>query len=118
MASSPVLTNGNPAWLETTVIGPGSLSFHWQALTQDDSTRRVLVDGRQLRQLKWNPPRFWRRDTVEIPAGLHTIRFETSGPCGAGRRKSVLLLVPTANWSCSRTWAQAPTLAALSMTVV
>jgi hypothetical protein len=92
LAYSPALTGQQSAWLETTVTGPGSLNFQWKSLTTSN-TRRVWVDDQVVRDNPWNRSGNWRRDAVEVPPGIHRIRWEIGGPCGAGA-----MLVDDVRW--------------------
>ena len=92
---SPPLAEGQTAVLETTLTGPGTFSFFWTTKVKGGSTR-LMMDGIVLQRTvpTSGPLNHWRREAVEVPAGLHTFRSEVAGPCGAGA-----LLVDQVLWN-------------------
>lgn len=78
-ARSSILENGQTTYLETQMTGPGLLSF---SLKMGGLTLGVtlLVDGKE-RGWYWDV-RDWERQTYELPAGTHTLRWEYRGSLG------------------------------------
>lgn len=111
MVHSPALLDGQTAWLATTVTGPGSLSVRVRSLFNHFPNGGMLVvDNRVLHAFEFNSPVTWRREVVELPAGVHTIRFQMSGPSKGGA-----LLLDEAVWTPA---AAPPISAALDFTAV
>lgn len=82
-AQSGAFANGQTSWLETTVTGPGLLSFRWQRTNVFD-TLRFLLDGAVTANMTWSYP--WQLYTIPLKAGSHTLRWvhvnSTSGTDG------------------------------------
>jgi hypothetical protein len=104
---SPSLTEGQSAWLETTVTGPGTFSFRWVPGYQQYQDRRwkFLLDGEVMTWVNERTsaavdPRF-----IELGPGAHTIRWEVEGPAAGSA-----LLLDQVSWTPS---AQPPLSAAL-----
>ena len=75
-AQSGVLGGSQSAWLQTTVVGPGTLSFNWKVSSEarlsdflevfvDD----VLQPGSISGEVDWQPR------NISIPAGSHIIKW-------------------------------------------
>ena len=92
---SPPLAEDQTAMLETTLTGPGTFSFFWTTKVKGGAVR-LTMDGMVLQRTvpTSGPLNHWRREAVEVPAGLHTFRGEVTGPCGAGA-----LLVDQVLWT-------------------
>lgn len=92
---SPNLDDGESAWLETTVRGPGRFQVRWTPLHEPQPRRwQMLINGE---------PRMWASDLrrpelntrfLDLPRGDHTIRWEIEGPVAAG-----LLTLDQVQWS-------------------
>lgn len=85
-AQGGYLSEGQLSWLQTTITGPGLLSFYWGNLggcpTPNCHTKgtysRFLVDGAlelSLEDAGWQPVYY------QVPAGVHTFRWQY-GPIG------------------------------------
>lgn len=78
-AKSGTVENGEASWIEATIHGGGTLSFHWNVMggiyrNTPFAYAKVEVDGVQQAQ-EFNTEG-WKEQTVEIDgAGAHTIRW-------------------------------------------
>jgi hypothetical protein len=77
------LGDNQTAWLQTQVIGPGILCFQWKASTEipafagnEADFFRFYVDGALQGEITGEVE--WVKRCVNIPAGLHTLRWEYS----------------------------------------
>ncbi|MBI4657883.1 MAG: chitobiase/beta-hexosaminidase C-terminal domain-containing protein [Verrucomicrobia bacterium] len=70
--------------LETTVLGPGVLSFDWRVSFSNPSSEylALLVDGVDLGRLIVNNS--WRSEAVTISPGVHRVRWEFAHYSGSG----------------------------------
>jgi hypothetical protein len=81
-AQSGVLGGGQSAWLQTTVVGPGTLSFHWKVSSEaaNDLTKTrgdllevyvedVLQPGTISGEVDW------QQKNIFVPAGSHIIKW-------------------------------------------
>ncbi len=89
-AQSGALGDNQSEWLQTTVVGPGTLSFYWKVSSEDNyDFLEVLVDD-VLQPGSICGEVDWRRRTIAIPAGSHQIKWvyakdasvNTGGDCG------------------------------------
>jgi hypothetical protein len=71
-AQSPPLGTNRQAWIETTVNGPGPLSFWWKASTSF-ANFRFLLNGVQQRSIAGNAD--WSQFSMNLPAGANTLRW-------------------------------------------
>ena len=79
---SGVLGGGQSAWLQTTVVGPGTLSFHWKVSSEaaDDLTGtrgdllEVFVDD-DLQPGAISGEVDWQQKNIFVPAGSHIIKW-------------------------------------------
>ena len=71
---------GESSWLETTVEGPGIISFLWNAASQADGTNclETFVDGVRQNAIGGVPTN-WTAMAVSIEEGSHAIRWSVSG---------------------------------------
>jgi hypothetical protein len=61
--------------VQTTVIGPGTLSFWWAVSSEEDYDYLVLrLDGARQRRIS-GTPLAWASYSLEIPAGVHTVAW-------------------------------------------
>ncbi len=90
---SPPLSAGQTAVLETTVTGPGTFSFWSQSKIQGGPSRFSVNGFATQNKQAYSGPTPWQSQVVEVPSGIHTFRWEVSGPCGAGA-----LLVDQVKW--------------------
>ena len=85
-ARSGVIGHSQSTWLETTLTGPGVLSFSWKVSCELVADYlEVTLDGAQ--QTKITGEKDWAGKTLNIPAGSHTLRWtyrkDGSGSAGA-----------------------------------
>jgi hypothetical protein len=75
VAQSGTLTNARPTWVETTLTGPGRLSFSWEVTSRAKVDNLCLyVDGvRQAGSISGESG--WLLQQVDLPAGRHTVRW-------------------------------------------
>jgi internalin A len=66
------------SWLETSVTGPGILSFWWK-LTSASYGSSVSFTTSQGGTMALQGPADWRKVTVSIPAGACVLRWDSSG---------------------------------------
>lgn len=88
-AQSGAITDYQQSWIQTTVTGPGTLTFYWAS--QDDCANFYYefdLDGSSLGDIPCNSS--WHQDgSFNIPAGQHTLTWTTyangdSDPAEAG----------------------------------
>ena len=74
-ARSGAITNDTQSsYLETTVTGPGTLSFWWQTAADDlDFEIQLKIDGNYLNNIYGNTS--WTHETYSIGPGQHTLRW-------------------------------------------
>ncbi len=68
-----------PSWLETAVLGPGTLRFWWKVSCQTNATFLELwLDGvRQAPRIAGEVN--WRQESLAVPAGIHKLRWQFPG---------------------------------------
>jgi hypothetical protein len=76
--SGVIMNNGTESWLETTVTGPGRLSFWWKVSSEADATSNYdilhfTVNGLEQAQIAGEPG--WALFTTTLSAGAHTLRW-------------------------------------------
>jgi hypothetical protein len=77
-AQSGALGGSQYAWLQTTVVGPGTLSFHWKVSSEADfDFLEVYVDG-VLQPGSISGEVAWQPRSISIPAGSHIIKWSYS----------------------------------------
>jgi len=73
-AQSAAITHGGVSWLETSVTGPGILSFRWKVSSEPSfDFLRFYRNGTLQTQISGEIN--WQLRTFNIPAGNHTIRW-------------------------------------------
>lgn len=73
-ARSGSITNDESTWIETTVVGPGTLSFWWRVSSEQDfDYLEFLIDGDWQDDLSGDSG--WLQQTYSISAGSHTLRW-------------------------------------------
>ncbi len=73
LRSGPIGDN-EESWIETTVTGPGTLSFWWEVESEECCDHlRLRVDGNQTHSIAGS--RDWEYVETMIPAGRHTLRW-------------------------------------------
>ena len=71
---SPLLDDRESAWFETTLHGPGTLSFWWKASCEQDwDWLRFYMDGDLWRGISGQTG--WQTVTVEVAEAAHTVRW-------------------------------------------
>ncbi len=74
-AQSGAIADGQESYLETSVSGPGALSFYWKVSSEfgwdylEFYVDGVLQDGRITGEVDW------AQQSYQIPAGAHTLRW-------------------------------------------
>jgi hypothetical protein len=85
-AASPPLGDGEDATLQTTVTGPGVLSFQWRVDSEQDADflSVEVMETAVRHEISGNTP--WAKVSLTIPAGLHTIvwTYAKSGATASG----------------------------------
>jgi len=77
-ALSGVLGGNQSAWLQTTVVGPGTLSFNWKVSSEADCDfLEVLVDD-VLQPGAISGEVDWQQKNIFIPAGSHMVTWSYS----------------------------------------
>ena len=76
-AASGVITNNGISDMETTLVGPGFLSFWWQVSSEPGSDLlRFYMDGTEQYRISGEVNWEWR--TFTVPAGSHVMRWRYS----------------------------------------
>ncbi|MDD5298373.1 MAG: choice-of-anchor D domain-containing protein, partial [Rhodocyclaceae bacterium] len=66
--------NLDTSWLETTVTGPGTLSFYWKTSSAGNTDSLVvMVDGQPAEMISGEND--WEQRSLDIGGGSHTIRW-------------------------------------------
>ncbi len=84
-AESGALGEDEETWVETTVTGPGDLSFRWKSSSvENDDTLRFSIGASETASLTGTVD--WQERTFEIPAGDSVLRwrFARTSPATAG----------------------------------
>ncbi len=73
-AQSGTIHNNEQTWLQTTVQGPGVLSFYWKVSSETDwDYLALLVDGSEKRRISGEVD--WNKLNIPIESGKHQIRW-------------------------------------------
>ncbi|HWH69724.1 MAG TPA: immunoglobulin domain-containing protein, partial [Candidatus Sulfotelmatobacter sp.] len=73
-AQSPLIERINSTWLQTTVVGPGTLTFWWSANCENGVDYfKFSTNGIQADRIDGNPG--WAQKTYAIPAGDMTLTW-------------------------------------------
>ncbi len=77
-AQTGALGNNQSSWLQTTVVGPGTLSFHWKVSSEVnyDFLEVFLDDVLQSGTISGEVD--WQQKTIPIPAGSHIVKWSYS----------------------------------------
>ncbi len=76
-AQSGVLGDSQASWLQTTVVGPGTLSFYWKVSSEQNyDFLDLYIDGNDTDWISGEVD--WTQRSYNIPAGIHTITWEYS----------------------------------------
>ena len=84
-AESGALGQDEESWIETTVTGPGNLSFQWKSASVDGAdVLRFSIGASEATSLTGTVD--WQKQTFEIPAGDSVLRwrFARTSPANAG----------------------------------
>ena len=71
-AQSGSVISGQSSWIQTTLTGPGTVSFYWQALSIFDDLTFFIDDVRMSSHFYFH---HWELQIFPIPAGSHTLRW-------------------------------------------
>ena len=80
-ARSGAIGDSQQTWLQTTVTGPGVLSFYWNASCEGSASNQnwdylnVLIDGEEKSRI-CGTGNSWTRQSYSIPSGAHTVRWQ------------------------------------------
>lgn len=80
-ARSGDVEDGQCTWLETSVTGPGVLSFYWNVSCEGDASHQdldylnVSIDGEELARI-CGTDNEWTQMACSIPTGTHTVRWQ------------------------------------------
>jgi uncharacterized repeat protein (TIGR03803 family) len=81
-AQSGAITDSQQTWIQTTITGPGTLTFWWQVSSESgydflefdiDGNRQVEISG---------TGQDWAQETYSIASGMHTLRWRYSKDSG------------------------------------
>ncbi|UCE38551.1 MAG: Ig-like domain-containing protein [Thermoplasmata archaeon] len=72
-AKSGRISHNQRTYIETNVLGPGTLSFYWTSSTEDDAVEFYL-DGDYQTQIKGEQPN-WIQKIYDIPPGFHSLSW-------------------------------------------
>jgi hypothetical protein len=73
-AQSGLITDSQSSSFQTTVVGPGNVTFYWQVSSEEGwDYLRVFLDGVQQDQISGEVN--WTLKTITLPAGSHTIQW-------------------------------------------
>lgn len=73
-AESGEIFDNQESWIETTVAGPGTLSFYWRVSSEDQyDILELLLDGAQMASISGFAD--WAPRQITIPNGVHTVRW-------------------------------------------
>ncbi len=74
-AQSGDVADGQQSWLQTSALGPASLSFWWKVSSENGyDFLHFAIDGtEQTRRLSGEVD--WEQQTFDLPAGAHTLRW-------------------------------------------
>ena len=82
-ARSGVLQDNQTSVLQTTVTGPGALSFWWETDGEADNfTLQFSIDGASQVELMAQQ-NFWQQASYNIPAGAHTLSWTAAANTGS-----------------------------------
>ena len=73
-AQSGTITNYQQTWIQTTVTGPGTLSFWWQVSSEGADFLEFDLDEIQQDEIS-GIGQDWAQLTYSIPSGTHTLRW-------------------------------------------
>lgn len=87
-AASGHIGNSEQTWIETSVTGPGTVTFRWKVSSEEGKDiLRFLRSGEE--QFSISGEVDWEEKTAAVPAGTHTLRWiyhkDASGAAGSDR---------------------------------
>ena len=96
---------GEASWLETTVEGPGLISFWWDAAGDDSNTNffEFKVDGVRLDSIGATPTN-WSARTFYVEPGCHCLRWECFGCRGVAAHGWIDMVEWTPQWRILLDW--------------
>ncbi len=68
------LTTNQNTWMETAVIGPMQVHFHWQVSSRETHPLRFLDNGTVKRKIGGGVT--WTNEAYQIGSGVHTLRWD------------------------------------------
>jgi hypothetical protein len=74
-AQSGALGGNQSAWLQTTVVGPGTLSFNWKVSSEANFDFLEVFVGDALQPGSISGEVDWQQQNISIPAGSHAIKW-------------------------------------------
>jgi len=73
-ATSGTLSDSQESWVQTTLTGPGTVSFWWKVSSESGwDYLRVQVDGTELANISGEVD--WQQRTLMLGTGTHTVRW-------------------------------------------
>jgi hypothetical protein len=73
-AQSGAIGDSESSWLDSSVVGPGTLSFWWKVSSEEDyDFLEFYLDGAIQAEISGEVP--WEQQTFSIPAGAHTLSW-------------------------------------------
>lgn len=73
-AASGTISHSQESWMETTLNGPGDLTFQWQVSSEDNyDYLEFWVDGVRSNRIAGEID--WQPQTVSLPSGPHVVRW-------------------------------------------
>ena len=73
-ASGNRFVQGSTSWLQTTVVGPGVLSFWWKVSSDVTDAEQFLINGEQQDEI--SGPVDWSYRIYDIPAGSNVLTWQ------------------------------------------
>ncbi|MFZ2069999.1 MAG: hypothetical protein WAV32_00005, partial [Halobacteriota archaeon] len=81
---SGAISHNQDSWLETTVSGPGTLSFYWNVSSEKYFDRlEFYIDGMARDRISGNVD--WQQKTYQISSGSHTLKWRYVKDDGVSR---------------------------------
>jgi hypothetical protein len=74
-ARSGYISDNQSSWLQTTVVGPGTVSFYWKVSSEADYDLLELFVDDQLQPGSLSGEVDWQRKAIYIKSGSHTIKW-------------------------------------------
>jgi autotransporter family porin len=76
-AQSGDINDSQSNWIQTSVTGPGTLSFYWKVSSESGyDYLKFFVDGTQIYNITGNVD--WQQKTYTLTSGTHTLKWEYS----------------------------------------